>query len=228
MKYLRIFIIAIILSTVGAFIWISAGSDPQELLLESLSLSEQKLLQIVLLLSIFILLSTLTGLPILYINLALGYIMGFAPAMLVSWGVNIISVMATFFLVRFLFSDYFTEKYGKKKLIRRINRRIGKYGMWTVAFSRAIYIIPTGIINFSFPLSKISQRSYLFGTIIGLLPECLIGVLSGYLLREGLSLLTYTEEAPWKIIVAGIFILLTALAIILLRTRRIKAVPFKK
>ena len=157
MKLLRIIIIAFIVIAVGAFILVTAGKDPEALLLERLTLADQRLVLAVLLLSAFTLLSTLTGLPIFYISLAMGFILNFVPAMLICWGVNIVAVMAAFYMVRFAFSDYFQEKYGKKKLIRRINKRIGKYGLWTVVFSRGIYIIPTSLINFSFPLSRISR-----------------------------------------------------------------------
>jgi uncharacterized membrane protein YdjX (TVP38/TMEM64 family) len=220
MKYLRIIIIVLILIAVGAFIWVTAGSNPEVLLLERLALADEHLVKIVLLLSAFTLLSTLTGLPILYINLAMGFVLNFVPALLICWGVNIVSVMATFFMVRFFFSAYFQEKYGKKKMITRINKQIGKYGLWTVAFTRGIYIIPTNLINFSFPLSLISTRSYLLGTTIGLLPECLIGVLSGYLVKHGIISLTSPETDPWKIPVIGGFIVLIVIVLILLTIRQ--------
>jgi uncharacterized membrane protein YdjX (TVP38/TMEM64 family) len=219
-KYLRIIIIVLILITVGTFIWVTAGSDPEVLLLERLSLADEHLVMIVLLLSAFTLLSTLTGLPILYINLAMGFVLNFVPALLICWGVNIVSVMATFFMVRFFFSDYFLEKYGKKKMITRINKQIGKYGLWAVVFTRGIYVIPTNLINFSFPLSLVSTRSYLLGTTIGLLPECLIGVLSGYLVKHGIFSLTSPETDTWKTLVIGGFIVLFVIVLILLTIRQ--------
>ena len=152
--------------------------------------------------------------------MALGFLLNLAPALLICWGVNIISVMATFFLVRFAFTDYFTEKYGKKKLIRRINKRISKYGLWSVVFSRGIYILPTNLINFSFPLSHIASRSYLLGTIIGLVPECLINVLTGYLIKHEVILLSSPETRNWQALVIGGFILLFLLVFILLRIRQ--------
>ncbi len=87
--------------------------------------------------------------------MAIGFLLDFTPAMLICWGVNVLAVMASFYMVRSAFTEYFTRKYG----------------LWSVVFSRAIYIIPTNLINFSFPLSKISTRSYLAGTMIGLIPE---------------------------------------------------------
>lgn len=216
MKYLRIIIVALILIAIGGFIWFTAGSNPEEMLMERLSVTPENLVLTTLLLSAFILLGTLTGLPVMYINMALGFTLSFVPAMIFSWGVNLLAVMLSFYLVRFLFSAYFSEKYGKKKLIRRINKRIKKYGMWTVTFSRAIYIIPTNVINFSFPLSKISPRSYFFGTALGLVPECLIGVLSGYLIKNSIELLSSPENLPWTNIIIGAAILIFAIVGIIL------------
>ena len=135
--------------------------------------------------------------------------------------------MSTFYLVRLVFHDYFNERYGQKKMIRRINKRIGKHGLWTVVFSRGIYILPTNIINFSFPLSKISQSAYLTGTIIGLLPECLINVLTGYLIKHEIILLSSPETRTWQALVIGCFILLFALAFILLTIRQKRKKKFK-
>ena len=225
MKQLRIIIIVIIVITVGAFFWLTAGSDPETLLFERINEPDQRHVYLVLLLCGFTLLSTLSGLPIFYLSLTLGFLLNFTPALLVCWGINIMAVMATYYMVRFAFTSYFRERYGKKKLIKRINKRIEKYGMWTVVFSRSIYIIPTNIINFSFPLSSISTRSYFLGTITGLIPECTLNVLTGYLIKHEVILLSAPETRNWQALVIGGFLLLFALVLILLRIRRGMVAP---
>jgi len=228
MKQLRIIIVAFILITVGMFIWLTAGSDPETLLFERILVLDQRHVYLVLLLCAFTLLSTLSGLPIFYLSLALGFLLNLAPALLICWGINIVAVMVTFYLVRLAFTSYFTERYGKKKLISRINKRIQKYGLWTVVFSRSIYIIPTNIINFSFPLSSISTRSYLFGTSVGLIPECLLNVITGYLIKHEVILLSSPETRTWQALVIGGFIVLFTLIFILLRVRQNRRKKFKK
>jgi uncharacterized membrane protein YdjX (TVP38/TMEM64 family) len=235
LRVLRIVIIAIILIAVGAFVWITAGSDAQSLLFERIMITDQRITKLVLLLIAITLLSTLTGLPILYLSMAIGFLLDFTPALIICLGVNLVAVMATFYLVRVAFTDYFQEKYGKKKLIRRIDKRIGKYGLWTVVFSRGIYIIPTNLINFSYPLSSISPRAYLIGTAIGLVPECVINVLTGYLIKHGVILLSAPETRTWQALIIGAFILIFVLAFILLRVRQsrrkkyrnIKQIPYE-
>ncbi len=227
MKQLRIIIIAFILITVGTFIYLTAGSDPETLLFERIMVMDQHHVYLILLICAFTLLSTLTGLPLFYLSMALGFLLNFTPALLICWAVNIVAVMATYYMVRFTFTAYFMERYGKKKLIRRINKRIQKYGVWTVVFSRGIYIIPTNIINFSFPLSSISTRSYFIGTIFGLLPECLLNVLTGYLIKHEVILLSAPETRNWQALVIGGFIVISILVFILLRIRQSRRKKFK-
>ena len=227
MKQLRFILAAFILITVGAFIYLTAGSDGETLLFERIMVIEQRTILLVLLLCSFTLLSTLTGLPIFYLSMALGFLLNFTPAILICWIINILAVMSTFFMVRFAFTSYFTERYGKKKLIKRINKRIQKYGIWTVVFSRSIYIIPTNVINFSFPLSSISTRSYLMGTIIGLIPECLLNILTGYLIKREVILLSSPETSTWQALMIAGFIVVFILLFILLRVRQARKKKFK-
>lgn len=235
MKQLRIIIICFIGLAVGAFLWFGLGQDPESLLIERLELEQGQLIPAILILAALILLSALSGLPVLYLTMALGFMLPFFPAMLLAMLINTVAVMATFYVVRYAFSSYFQEKFGSKKLIRRINIRIHRYGMWTVVFSRAIYILPTNVINFSFPLSRIHPRAYLLGTILGLVPECLINVGSGYLLRHELMLLSSPESRGWQALAIGAFILLFALVFVFLTLRqkrrkkfkRLKAVPYR-
>ena len=235
MKQLRIIIIAFILIAAGAFVVLTAGTDAQTLLFERIDVTDRHTVTLVLLICAFTLLSTLTGLPVFYLAMAMGFLLNFTPAFLICTGISLAAVMGTFYMVRYAFSSYFMERYGKKKLIKRINRRIHKYGLWTVVFSRAIYIIPTNIINFSFPLSQITSRSYFWGTLIGLVPECLLNVVTGYLIKHEVILLSAPGTRTWQALIIGGFILLFTLIFVLLRIRQhrikkfktLKAIPYK-
>ncbi len=220
MKYLRIAIIVIIVLILTAFFYFSLDNDPQTILLHSIEEWRQQYLWIVLIIFGITLVSTVAGLPVLYLGVALGFFLQYIPALAFAWGMNLVAVLVTYIMVKRVFSDKFKEKYGGKKLIKSINKRIKKYGFWTVAFSRSVYIIPTNIINFSFPLSKISSKHYVIGTMIGLVPETLINVTTGYMIRHELLLLGSPKQNLIKILViAGFFVLLT-LAFLILRFRK--------
>jgi uncharacterized membrane protein YdjX (TVP38/TMEM64 family) len=146
--------------------------------------------------------------------------MNYLPAITISWLINMVAIIITFFMVRGVFSGYFKEKYGKRKIIQKINSRIRKYGFWTVAMSRGIYVIPTNIINFSFPLSKITSRKYFIGSMIGLIPESFINITTGYLLKHQILLLNSPQQNILKIAIIGFFLLLMAIGILLINYRR--------
>jgi uncharacterized membrane protein YdjX (TVP38/TMEM64 family) len=154
---------------------------------------------------------------------ALGFFIPYLPALALAWTMQLFAVMTTFFLIRRVYYVYFRKRYGEKKLIRRINKRIKKYGFWTVALTRGVYFIPTNIINFSFPLSRITTRQYLAGTMAGLVPECLINVSTGYLLRHQLLLMDEPQQNMMKIIFSGAFLLLMAVSFLSLRYRKKRA-----
>lgn len=206
----------------AAFFYFTLDNDPQAVLLHSIEEWRQEYLWIVLIIFGLTLISTATGLPVLYLGVALGFFLKFIPALIFAWSMNLLAIMLTYILINRVFSDYFRKKYGDKKFIKSINKRIKKYGHWTVAFSRSVYIIPTNIINFSFPLSKITARDYLAGTMIGLIPEVLINVTTGYMIRHEILLMGSPEQNLIKILlIAGFFIIL-ALLFIFLRYRKNK------
>ena len=197
------------------------------ILLISLEYLESHLFYLVTVIFVLTLLSTLTGLPVLYLSVALGFFIPYLPALALAWVIHLIAVMTTFYMIRKVYSAYFREKYGNKKGIKRINKRIKKYGFLTVALSRSVYFIPTNIINFSFPLSRITTKQYLLGTMTGLVPECLINVTTGYLLKQQLQLLDAPQQNMLKIVLIGLFLLFMAALFLFLRFRKKRAERLK-
>jgi len=221
---LQIIIIGFIAITVGSFIFFTRGSDPETILFDRIDQLEQHYFYLILLLLALTLLSNLTGLPVFYFGIGLGFLLPFIPAALIFWGITLLSCMATFYMVRFAFYRYFKKMYGKTDLIKLINKRIRKYGVWSVVLSRGVYIIPANIINFSFPISKISTKHYFLGTLVGIIPEVLINVFIGYLFKNEIILLSTPEKYTWEVIaIGGIAIILTFLLIVLrIRQKRKK------
>lgn len=220
MRYLRITIVFIALLFAGGFFYFTSEVNIQQWLIDLLQNSNTNQVLIILIIFGVTLISTLTGLPVLYLSVALGFFFPFFPGLALAWLINLLAVMATYFMVKGVYANYFKEKYGKRKAIQRINVRIKKYGFWTIALSRSIYFIPTNIINFSFPLSRISTKQYIFGTMIGLLPESFINVSSGYLLRHQLLLMNSSEQNILKIGLIGVFLFLLVGGFLLFRYRR--------
>lgn len=222
MKTLRIVIILIILIFFTAFLIFTFHDDPQRILLDYIDNEEWNNGLILIIIFVLTMLSTATGLPVLYLSVALGFMLNLPLAYLLAWGMNFVAVMLTFLMVKKVYRGYFMQHYGKKKIIQRINRRIEKYGLWTVAIARGIYVIPTNIINFSFPLSKISFKNYITGTMIGLLPEILINVSAGFLLKHQMRLLSDPQENLIEIVAIALLFLIMVGIILVIRHRRKK------
>ena len=223
MKFLRITIITVIALIMAGFVIFATQNDPQKQLLASMEFLAAHHIYLILAIFFLTLISTLTGLPVLYLGVALGFFIPYLPALALAWTIQLFAVMTTFFMVRRVYYAYFRKRYGEKKLIRRINMRIRKYRFWTVAVTRGVYFIPTNIINFSFPLSRITTRQYLVGTMTGLIPECLINVTTGYLLKHQLMLLDSPQQNLQKIVLIGTYLLLMATLFLFLRNRKNRA-----
>jgi uncharacterized membrane protein YdjX (TVP38/TMEM64 family) len=88
-----------------------------------------------------------------------------------------------------------------------------------------IIFVATNVINFSFPLSNISIRPYLVGTAIGLIPETLLNVVTGYLIKHEVILFSAPETRTWQALVIGVFILVFILVLILLKVRQSRRKP---
>ncbi|MCF8224455.1 MAG: VTT domain-containing protein [Bacteroidales bacterium] len=223
-RFFRITIVIIILLFLGGFFMISAEYDLQSELIQFLEKLETAYIWIVLIIFGLTLFSTLAGLPVLYLGVALGVFIPYLPAVGIAWFISLISVMTTFYMVKSVFSRNIKERYGSKKMMKKINKRIKKYGLWTVALSRSIYIIPTNIINFSFPLSRITLRQYFNGTMMGLIPESFINVTTGYLLKNQIILLTAPQKDLVSILISTAALAVIALVIVILyyRKRKVK------
>lgn len=221
-RFLRIAIVMLMLLFASGFFVFTFEQDPGEMLRAWLDNNESGNHLVVLIIAGLTLISTLAGLPVLYLAVVMGFFLPFLPALGFTYLINLLAVIATYGMVRSTFSGYFKEKYGNKNVIKKINKRIRKYGLWTVAMTRAVYFIPTNIINFSFPLSKITFQQYFLGTLIGLVPETLINVLTGYLLKNHLMLLKSAEKDILKIAVpaGALLIIASMLSYLYLRKRR--------
>jgi len=220
MRTLRISIVFFIILVLSGFFYISTEIDPQQFIIQLFENAEKQYVLIALVIAALTIFSTMTGLPVFYLSVALGFFLPLLPALGLAWFINLVAVMTTFWMVKHVFLESFKRKYGNKKMVRKINRRVKKHGLWTVAATRSVYFIPTNIINFSFPLSRISTRQYLSGTMIGLVPEMLINVGTGYLLKNHLMLMSTPQQNLLKLVVSGTALVLIIAVLLFLRSRK--------
>jgi len=144
----------------------------------------------------------ITGIPRVFFTIFAGYVYGIFVGFVISWIATMAGLMITFILVRYLFRQSFEQKFGNRKVVERINIQIDKYGIWIVVFLRAIYIVPSSILNYSFGFTKIKTKTYYLGSAIGFFPVVLLNVWAGDALAKNIF-----NKLDYKIIVIGILIL---------------------
>jgi len=129
----------------------------------------------------------IAAIPRVFFTVFSGYVFGMFYGFLFAWTSTLIGLAASFLMVRYLFRDSFERKFGNKKLVEKINLQIDKHGVWLIVFLRAIYVVPSSVLNYSFGFTKIKTFDYLLGSTIGFIPVVLLNVWIGNALMNNLS-----------------------------------------
>jgi len=217
MRILRLLFLLLLISAATAFFLLASSHDPEQWLFHTVELVGDNPLILILLIAILTISFTLTGLPVFYLSMVLGYVFGFAGGFILAWLINLLAVSITFVSVRYLFADYFRKLAGKRKFLGKLNAGLEKYGTWYVAISRAIYLIPTNIINYGFALTRIRGRDFLTGTAMGLLTESLINAGAGALIKKEIPIIDSDISLLRLLIIAGSVLLLLMLFLLFKR-----------
>jgi uncharacterized membrane protein YdjX (TVP38/TMEM64 family) len=157
----------------------------------------------------------ITAVPRVFFVIFTGYVYGVFLGFLFSWIATLVGLIVTFIMVRYLFRQSFEHRFGSKKIVGKINKMVDKHGMWTVVFLRAIYIVPSSVLNYSFGFTKIKTSHYLVGSAIGFIPVVLFNVWAGNVLSNQIE---SSNGVDYSIIIIGIVLL--GLVYILRRSSR--------
>ncbi|MBN2545551.1 MAG: VTT domain-containing protein [Spirochaetes bacterium] len=127
----------------------------------------------------------LIGMPNVFFVFLSGYLYGFYYGFILGYIGTILGFTFSFISVRYFFQDLFLKKYGKNKLVLKIEEYTEKYKAWSILFFRVVFAIPYSIQNIAYALTKINFLIYFIFSLIGCIPQTLIFVLLGYLLSSG-------------------------------------------
>jgi uncharacterized membrane protein YdjX (TVP38/TMEM64 family) len=146
----------------------------------------------------------LTAIPRVFFTIFAGYVFGVVIGFIYSWIATMVGLVVTFIMVRYLFRGSFEKRFGSKKIVEKINHNLDKHGIWTVVFLRAIYVVPSSVLNYSFGFTKIKTSSYLLGSAVGFIPVVLFNVWAGNTMANHLKASNHFDYA---IIIWGILLL---------------------
>ena len=110
------------------------------------------------------------GLPIVIHTLAGGVVFGLVWGTIWSAIAATLGAIGAFYLTRYVFQDWAISKFGKHKLLEKINRSIENNAFELVLALRFTPIAPFNIINFLLALTPVKIDTYTIATFIGVIP----------------------------------------------------------
>ena len=128
---------------------------------------------------VFYAFAALVLLPDSLLTIAAGAIFGLARGLvLVSIG-SMLGATAAFFLGRSLARDWVHRRIDRWPKFRALDRAISRHGFWVVFLTRLSPIIPYGLLNYTYGITRVRARDYLLASWIGMLPGSLLYVYAG-------------------------------------------------
>lgn len=140
-----------------------------------------------LLVGLYVLL-TVVMLPVWELQIAAGYGMGLVTGIFWCEIAAALGAVASMLLSRWLVGTWFEARYESRMArLHAINEKLGHNGLLVVMGIRLCHVLPFGLSNYLFGLTRITAMDVIIGTIGGNLPTIAIGVALGvgnHLLRE--------------------------------------------
>ena len=127
----------------------------------------------------------MVGVPRLLFCALAGFAFGFWQGLLWSTLGSLLGSFVAFRAARWGGREWLTERFGKNRFFGRI-----VHAKPTIASVVLIRMLPVsnGIINLGLALSKVRNRAFVFGSIIGFLPQGVVAVIVG----SGVA-----QDVPW-------------------------------
>ena len=216
MKPARLAILLVLLLAVGLFFWLDLE---RFLTLDALKANRQALLDLhsrhpfgmaAAFMAIYVVQTALSLPGAAILSLAAGAIFG--PALGTLYAVSAASVGATlaFLTTRYIMRDLIVERFGPR--LEGINRELEQRGFNYLLFLRLVPLFPFFLINLSAGLTRLPLRTFVIGTVLGIIPGGFVFVNAGASLA---SISTLSQVASPRVLgsfaLLGLFALLPAL-----------------
>jgi len=119
----------------------------------------------------FYLLMGLLAMPVWWLQVLAGYLFGLVYGILATQVISTIAAVATRNLAHWLAGDFVHDKLeAKREKVRKLDEKLGHNGLLVVMAVRLSHVIPFGLSNYLFGLSRISTMDVGIGTFLGGMP----------------------------------------------------------
>jgi uncharacterized membrane protein YdjX (TVP38/TMEM64 family) len=135
------------------------------------------------------------SLPASLITISAGFLFGFFPGVLIANLGSTLGAAVMFILGRFLFRDFVERQVEKSGFLKNFDTLMEKRGLKIVLLARLAIFMPYGILNYAFSATKIPLRTFVLGSMIGMLPGSILYILIGTSI-ENLSDLLVLSNKP--------------------------------
>ncbi|RLS84197.1 MAG: TVP38/TMEM64 family protein [Planctomycetota bacterium] len=135
------------------------------------------------------------SLPASLITISAGFLFGFFPGVLIANLGSTLGAAVMFILGRFLFRDFVERQVEKSGFLKNFDTLMEKRGFKIVLLARLAIFMPYGILNYAFSATKIPLRTFVLGSMLGMLPGSILYILIGTSI-ENLSDLLVLSNKP--------------------------------
>jgi uncharacterized membrane protein YdjX (TVP38/TMEM64 family) len=111
------------------------------------------------------------------LSLAAGAVFGVAAGTVLAVAGATLGAAASFVAVRYLFRDALLSRFGKA--LEPLNRELSERGLPYLLFLRLVPVFPFFLVNLAAGLTAIPFRTFLLGTVAGIVPGGLVYVNAG-------------------------------------------------
>ena len=119
------------------------------------------------------------SLPASLITISAGFLFGFFPGILIANLGSTLGAAGMFVFGRFLFRDFVERQVTKSGFLKNFDTLMEKRGLKIVILARLAIFMPYGLLNYAFSATKISLRTFVLGSIFGMLPGSILYILIG-------------------------------------------------